>query len=390
MANAKIGIAILWLGNRKIGSSPKFPWIVESLKDLYDVDIITMSHPNFEFLNEIWGTSIHTKDVTVIRAARSFGGDNLKGVAFKYALLGRFCKKVASRYDVMISAYNTMDFGKRGIQVIGDFLFSEELRKGYYPTLDEGQKAWFHRNTLPRKVYLGISKMIYSPSKDMIRSNLTVANSRWSKSILKESEGIDAKILYPPVVVDNRLEIPWENREPGFVCISNLIPFKQIERSIEILEMVRKKGFDVHLHIIGRYQDPFYGAMIRDLCAKNKDWCFYEGDLWGSIKFDIIAAHRYGINCCQFEAFGMAVAEMVKMGSIVWVPAGGGQVEIVDHPNLIYQHHEDAVEKIVSVLQEEKIQKNLKVHLARRAEKLSMDLFKNGVQDIVSSFLRGQ
>ena len=42
-----------------------------------------------------------------------------------------------------------------------------------------------------------------------------------------------------------------------------------------------------------------------------------------------MASHRYGIHGMREEHFGMAPAEMVRAGVIVWVPRGGGQMEIV-------------------------------------------------------------
>ena len=51
------------------------------------------------------------------------------------------------------------------------------------------------------------------------------------------------------------------------------------------------------------------------------------------------------------EHFGMAPAEMVRAGMIVWVPNGGGQVEIVGNdPRLVYESDEQAIDQIVQVL----------------------------------------
>ena len=45
----------------------------------------------------------------------------------------------------------------------------------------------------------------------------------------------------------------------------------------------------------------------------------------------------------------MAPAELARAGAIVWVPRGGGQMEIVGHePALMYDSDDDAVTKITS------------------------------------------
>ena len=43
----------------------------------------------------------------------------------------------------------------------------------------------------------------------------------------------------------------------------------------------------------------------------------------------LMATHRYGIHGMREEHFGMAPAELARAGCIVWVPRGGGQMEIV-------------------------------------------------------------
>ena len=53
------------------------------------------------------------------------------------------------------------------------------------------------------------------------------------------------------------------------------------------------------------------------------------------------------------EHFGMAPAEMARAGCIVWVPRGGGQMEIVGRePALMYESDDEAVEKISATLGE--------------------------------------
>ena len=50
-----------------------------------------------------------------------------------------------------------------------------------------------------------------------------------------------------------------------------------------------------------------------------------------------MASHRYGIHGMREEHFGMAPAELARAGAIVWVPRGGGQMEIVGHePALMF------------------------------------------------------
>lgn len=86
--------------------------------------------------------------------------------------------------------------------------------------------------------------------------------------------------------------------------------------------------------------------------------------------------------------FGIAVAEMVKAGCIVWVPKGGGQVEIINHSRLIYENTQQAAEKIIHVLINDSLQQELRRHLQRQSGKFSIERFVSEVRIVVSEFLR--
>jgi len=84
------------------------------------------------------------------------------------------------------------------------------------------------------------------------------------------------------------------------------------------------------------------------------------------------------------------VAEMVKGGCIVFVPNGGGQPEIADHPALIYERDDDAVRKIEAVLADSTLQTKLRTHLAQGAQRFSVGNFRQGIRKVVDEFLRGR
>ena len=87
-------------------------------------------------------------------------------------------------------------------------------------------------------------------------------------------------------------------------------------------------GHDLHLHILGRDVDKRYVKNLERICEANNSWLFMEGLVLGKEKLKFFAEHKFGISGQRNEAFGIAVAEMVKSGAIVWVPNSGGQVEI--------------------------------------------------------------
>ncbi len=216
--------------------------------------------------------------------------------------------------------------------------------------------------------------------------DLIVANSQWTASIIAAKCMKEVSVLYPPVV-DGYPKIPISDKEDGFVCIGRITPEKRIERIIEILRLVRARGHDVHLHIIGSAGDPSYGRFIEGICNNEHGWVKFEGLRMGADKRLLLSRHRFAIHACKGEAFGIGVAEMVKAGCITFVPLEGGQAEIVNNSRLTYKDTDDAVNKIDSVLRSRVLQSEVRADLAEASKKYSTENFISQIKGIVYHFL---
>ena len=85
------------------------------------------------------------------------------------------------------------------------------------------------------------------------------------------------------------------------------------------------------------------------------------------------------------EHFGMAIAEMITAGCLVFAPDSGGHKEIIgDCPELLYRNPDDAVAKIVNVLRSSERQKSLRSYLGLRAERFSCGRFMTEIRHIVA------
>lgn len=371
------------------GSEAIALWAVEALKADYNVSLITSGRVDIPRLNKYYGMDLDPKEFSILQVPLPLGLRNtIKFAAIRGRVIQRYCQHLASNFDLMISAYNPCDFKVRGAQFIADFSFDEELRRDLDLIAKDWEK-WYHSNNLLRKIYLKFCNLISPFNSEAWRNDFIVANSNWTAELMREKYGVEACVIYPPITVNFPI-IPYEKRENGFVCIGRIVPEKRIDTIIEILEKVRQKGHDVHLHVIGGIVDNRYGQSLGELSQKHREWVFLEGWLGGQKKNEIIVNHRFGISGRKNEPFGIAVAEMVKAGCIVFVPNGGGQAEIVDHPKLIYENIEDGVQKIETVLKDEKLQNNLREHLSLVSQKFSVENFQKSIREIVSNFLKGK
>jgi glycosyltransferase involved in cell wall biosynthesis len=148
-------------------------------------------------------------------------------------------------------------------------------------------------------------------------------------------------------------------------------------------------GHDIHLHIVGSINDSknkAYIESIKDLCNQHKNWVFLEGILGGKDKCGLISQHKFGFSARKNEPFGIAVAEMIKGGCIVFIPDGGGQIEIINHSELIYDEA-DILMKLNAVLSNKAKQEALRKHLRIQAKFFSSNKFMSDVKALGKDFL---
>jgi glycosyltransferase involved in cell wall biosynthesis len=186
--------------------------------------------------------------------------------------------------------------------------------------------------------------------------------------------------VYPPVTAEFP-DVPWERRAPGFVCIGRISPEKELDRVIDIVSAVRRHVPDVTLHIVGT---PDHRAYHRRIAARARAAGFtLHENISRTELVALLTRQRYGIHGMLEEHFGMAPAELVRAGCLVWVPDGGGQVEIVAERRLTYASTADAVAKILRTMRDPRETAALRAHLAARAALFSPERFMREVRAAV-------
>ena len=176
----------------------------------------------------------------------------------------------------------------------------------------------------------------------------------------------------------------------GFVSIGRIVPEKNIERIIAILKKVRNAGFPVTLHLAGNLEENEYGREIARKIEFESDWILTTGFLDQNAKQTLLSGQSYALHGCRIEAFGIAVAEMASMGCIPFVTATGGAREIVPFPELHYETDEDAVAKIVALLEDVSGADKLRSRLPGLMRRFGPDNFKSQLRSTVQEMLESR
>jgi glycosyltransferase involved in cell wall biosynthesis len=366
------------------GSESIVMWLIEALKQDFEVTVMTTGGWDLAALNAFYGTAVGEDEVALRLAAVPFLVRNRSAAALRGSCYQRFARQIAGDYDVRLSAYNMTDWGLPAVHFIADFGWSREIRD----RLDPQSPGFIYRDTIARRVYLRIAAAYGRPSgRNVLRDDLLIANSQWTDALVEEHCGMKCStVVYPPVCAEFPV-VPWEEKEQAFVMIGRIAPEKQVENAIAILEAVRQRGHTIRLHLCGQIENDLYGQRIEQLCREHADWIVPEGRVSGAKKAQILTHCRFGLQTRAAEPFGISVAELVKAGAITFASAGGGQAEILQHSDLLFSSVDDAVEKIIPVLDNPSIQSTLRAHLANQAQRFSAQSFVHGVRALIADLL---
>lgn len=349
-------------------------WMLETLKDDYEVTLFTFSEIDFDKLNSKYGTNLAKETINIksilpqfLTAPTNFLNSNTKHFKqFSLHSVLRYIKAKQDDYDLLISGYNAVDLGKPGIQYI------------HWTGVVE-------QNKLAEKYYNKLSDF----SVSRMQKNLSLVNSKTIAERVQKVYNIEPILVYPPVVIES-IDVPWEEKENAFICSGRLVKAKQPHQAIQIIKAVRERGFDVKLYLTGGggggEQD--YLRFLNKMIDDNSDWVKLYRNLSYEDYSKILYKCKYGIHRKQ-EPFGISVAEMVKAGAIPFVKSTGGQVEIVGEQNhdLLFNDNEDAIETIVKVLSSEEKQNQLRQALQKQKDLFSTEKFSQEFKQIVKNYL---
>lgn len=357
-------------------------WMLHALQDRAEVTLLTLEPFEAGALNRFYGTAIDPSKVRALRAARLVY-PRLKRLGkpltlLKSSLVMRELRAMAGDFDLVVSANNEADFDQPGIQYIH---FPTYIR----PRPEVDQRAYHSKRLM--NLYYGACDRIAGVSREGVKRNVSLVNSDWTGRLMSRwYDDAPTETLYPPVAGDFP-DVPWAERERAFVCIGRISVEKNYERIFEILRGVRARFPEIRLHFVGTRGEPVYTERILRLIEEERAWVTLHENIPRTELVELVARQRYGIHAMAEEHFGMGVAEMVRAGNVVWVPNGGGQVEIVDRePALLFRKSDEAIDKICRVLGDEREEARLRARLGPQRERFSEAAFVAHFQRIVNDF----
>lgn len=372
------------LGERG-GGGTVAAWAIEALRADFDVTLLAWSGADLDSVNDAFGTTLDNGDfrLALVPAAWRAGlrWAPIPLALLRMGLLQAQARKLLAReqFDLVLGTANEIDIGVRAIQYV-------HFPWTYYPRPDVDYR-WYHLRPLLLLYRSGVERLL-GVSLARIARNRTLVNSAWTGRRFQAWYGVPARVLHPPVPVDEG-GLPWPAREERFICIGRIAPEKRILEMIGILSAVRRRGHAVSLLICGQRYDRSYESRVRAAAAAG-DWITLALDLPRRELVARAAASRFGIHGMVGEHFGIAIAEMMRLGCVVFAPREGGAPEILgDEPRLLYGSDEEAIDRICAVIEDRRVLGEVRDHLRSRSGLFSAERFVRELRAICAEFVEG-
>ena len=316
----------------------------ETLRADHEVTLFTLSETSPVALADRFDVNVDGVRVrmppgaeALARALSSLGPRVGPQLAFRSVLLRRYFQRRAPQFDLVVSTANELSLPLPSVQYV------------HYPQ--------FHLDRLP-DADTGRLNRVWSRLAGPTRAELAgpgvtlLANSAWTADVVSEIYGTRPEVLYPPVD-PIPCERAWRDRRNGVVAVGRLAPDKRVLDAIAVVDGIRERGHDIHLHLVGAAPRAYRGYAERvEAAAGERPYVSLERDVSRARLEDLLCTHRYGLNTKPDEHFGMSVAEYVAAGMVAFAPASGGQRDVLDgREDRLFDSVEEAVELVTRAVE---------------------------------------
>jgi len=283
----------------------------------------------------------------------------------KLAFLHRGAKSLCNQYDLCVSTYNEIDFGRKGFQYIHHPSFADRSILRTYHFI--GKESIIDRVDLLKKAYDIILRTVSGDTIEGFKRNVTAVNSLFISRIVKSVYNIESTVIYPGFVDDNvrREFLPWESKEFRFVTVGRIAPDKDIMRVLDLICAVSREFPDAAFSIIGRVSDIQMKNLLEEEIKRrrlNVRIIFNADDI---VLLKELEKSKFYLHGRTFEHFGISVLDAIQSGCLPLVHDSGGVKEIVTNDLLRYQNAEDLVNRISYLMRNDSMRREVFVDLQK-------------------------
>jgi glycosyltransferase involved in cell wall biosynthesis len=311
-------------------------------------------------------------------------------LAARSAALARYARPRLGEFDLAVSTTNELALPIPSVQ----YVHVPQFHRRSIPEIEGGRlnRLWSALAAPPRhdagsgvRVPLRRDSGSDAVATDRERHDrdaetTLLANSVWTADRVAAIYGRRPDVLYPPV--DPIPGEPWEQREEGVVFVGRLAPDKRVLAAIDVVDRVRDRGIDVHLHVVGTVSRAHrhYAEQVATAAAR-RPYVHLERDATRERLESLLGRHKFGLNTKPAEHFGMAVAEYVAAGMIAFAPDSGGQRDVLQRrSDRLFDSTEEAATLVADAVADDE-------RPDQQRDRFASDRFRRAFREYVSTGL---
>jgi len=362
-------------------------WTLQVLQEDYDPILWCDKQPDFQRVDARYGTNLSAHPPAVIpglsRRAKFIqsiwpGRAQLLQNATTMGDLQRLEKRCNP--TIWVSTFNEVFLPKAGIQYIH---WPGVLRVTQSPP----EWSWIRRKIWEASQQLSwwVGSGSTLPRTPLHHRFLT--NSQWTANSLRDATGQSSTVVHPPVPPFNP-GLPWAERENRVVCLGRWNLLKRLTIAADIVKKARANGAkNLRLAFVGFWDaEADEQQQILAHCA-GQEWIEWHENLERDKLQDLVGRSRYGLHAMLDEHFGIAIAEMMTAGCIVFSHNSGGPPGILDDNRQIYDDVAAGAQKMSDLVASPDLQSELHQKARPRGLQYSPAAFCDHIRSEIQAFV---
>lgn len=215
---------------------------------------------------------------------------------------------------------------------------------------------------------------------------LVLANSKWTALKVYEAYGITARVVYPPVDVEESSRYSSSRKDRMVVTVSRLAPSKHLDRIVDVAARLRDYTFVIAGTLEWR-SHVVLERILEKIRFYRLNNVIVEPRIPRSRLLEYLGEARFYLHPELPEHFGISVVEAMAAGAVPIVYRDGGAwTDIVSRisPILGYGRIEEAADIIRAIDGNPRLYEELREKAVRLAREFSYNKFKRKIQVVCS------
>jgi len=286
-----------------------------------DVTLLTFVEPQWDQISNFYGVKLEVNGIKTVVAGlpRRFRSDWENFELIRQAFLNRAARRIADRFDLVISASGEIDVGVPAIQYVHFPVFASYYLRERNRMV--GMNSIILRHQSADVAYRAILFRFGEITSQGIKKNRTLTNSNSTAEIINAVYGINSDVVYPLVLelhtpLENSFK-PWNIQVRQIAYVGRFANDKNINDIVRVSEILIRSELVNQVVLIGRFASQKMQEEVERSCREQAEAIRILSNASNKIVRGVLSESRYHLNVRPYEPFGISIAESIALGCLI-------------------------------------------------------------------------